>query len=465
MPHRFVFLLATALTLGACDAGSGEGDLDAALTDALATAGGADSFVLPAAADLAALPQDPRNPLTPEKVALGQLLFHETALAVNPVRPEGLGTYACSSCHVAGSAFQAGIPQGLGEGGVGFGRFGERRVRHADYAEDELDTQPIRAPSVLNRAYQDVVLWNGQFGATGTNAGTEARWEEGTPIAVNRLGYQGLETQAIAGLTVHRMGDGPATLYAAYPAYQALFDAAFPDRPAGARATTETAGLAIAAYVRTLVTDRAPFQRWLRGDRAAMTQAQKRGAAVFFGDAGCVACHNGPGLASTSFHALGMGELTGPGVFSDFNPTDPVHLGRASFTGIDADAYQFKTQPLYNLADRSFFGHGSSFVSVREVLAYKNAAVPQSARVPRDRLAPRFVPLGLTPDEMDDLLMFLTDALYDPDLARYLPEALPSGQCFPSNDAQTRADLGCGSVAARPLSLEGRGLQTGAVRR
>ena len=50
------------------------------------------------------------------------------------------------------------------------------------------------------------MLWNGQFGATGPNEGTEASWGEGTPKFNNHLGYQGIETQAIAGLTVHRMG-------------------------------------------------------------------------------------------------------------------------------------------------------------------------------------------------------------------------------------------------------------------
>ena len=461
--------LAAALALAACDGGATvEGDLDAQLRGALAEAGGAEAYRLPDADDLGAIPQDPRNPLTPEKVPLGRLLFHETALAVNARRPEGVGTYSCASCHHAAAGFQAGVPQGVGEGGAGFGRFGERRRRDPAYAAADLDTQPVRTPSALNGAFQDVTLWNGQFGATGTNAGTERRWAAGTPLATNALGYEGLETQAIAGLAVHRMQDGAAAVYAAYPAYRALFDAAFPGRPADARATQETAGLAIAAYERTLLADRAPFQRWLRGEGGALSSAQKRGAVVFFGRANCTACHGGPSLAgrpgATSFHALGMGELLGPGVFSDFNPTDPVHLGRAGFTDRDADRYRFKTPQLYNLADHGFFGHGATFNSVREVVEYKNAAAPQSALVPAGRLAPEFVPLRLSPDEVDDLVAFLEGALYDPDLARYAPDALPSGKCFPNDDAETRADLGCAGGPARPLHALGRGRQTGAVR-
>ena len=458
--------LSALLVTAGCDGNEAAADsLDDQLDTVLAQAGGAETFALPDETDLAAIPQDPLNPLTADKVTLGRLLFHDTALAANAVQAKGMGSYSCASCHHAAAGFQAGIPQGIGDGGSGFGRFGERRQRDTDYEPSELDTQPVRSPSVLNGAFQDVMLWNGQFGGTGTNAGTQARWAPGTPLATNVLGFEGLETQAIAGLTVHRMADGPQAVYEAYPAYRVLFDAAFPERPADARATTETAGLAIAAYERTLLATGAPFQRWLRGDRAAMSSAQKRGAVVFFERASCVTCHSGPSLASTSFHALGMGELLGPGVFSDFNPTDPIHLGRAGFTGQDADRFRFKTPQLYNLADHGFFGHGATFNSIREVVAYKNEAVAQSSLVPADRLSPSFVPLQLSADEVDDLVVFLESALYDPELARYAPASVPSGHCFPNNDAQTRADLGCeADQRALPLSLVGRGRQLGIAR-
>ncbi len=448
-------------------ASSRDTPLDSALEDALARAGGAESYLLPSSDDLEAIPQDPLNPLTREKVVLGQFLLHETNMAVNAKKADGTGMYSCASCHHAASGFQAGVPQGIGEGGIGFGRFGERRRRDPAYVPTDLDTQPVRSPTILNTAFQDVMLWNGQFGATGTNAGTESRWAAGTPIATNELGFQGLEIQAIAGLSVHRLVDGAATLYATVPEYRTLFDAAFPERPAGERATPETAGLAIAAYERTLLADRAPFQRWLRGETAAMSSAQKRGAVVFFAEANCSTCHGGPALStgangSTEFHAVGMGELLGPGVFSDFNPTDPVHLGRGGFTDRASDEYTFKTPTLYNLADHGFYGHGATFNTIREVVDYKNEAVSQSSIVPADRLSPWFVPQNLSLDQVDDLVAFLEGGLYDPDLSRYVPESLPSGACFPNNDPETKGDLGCGTgPQSIPLTLLGRGRQTG----
>ena len=447
-PVRLALGLSAALAvLAGCDVENVEpNDLDAQLQEALATASGSGDlayFMMPASGDLAAIPQDARNPLTPEKVALGQLLFHETALAMNAHRASGMGTYVCASCHHPAAAFMPGVRQGIADGGVGFGTAGESRRPSPDYAHDAPDMLPIRVPTTLNTAWQEVLLWNGQFGARGMNVGTESEWLADTPLETNHLGYLGQETQAIAGLKVHRMEDGPPMLYATYPEYRQRFDEAFADRPTEERATRETGGLAIAAYVRTLLSNEAPFQRWLRGDLDAMTGQQKRGALLFFGRANCVACHTGPALNSMGFHALGMGELEGPGVFSPFNPKDPVHLGRASFTARDEDRYKFKVPQLYNLKDSRFFGHGASFNSLREVVEYKNRAEPQSRLVPDDRLSPLFEPLELTEAEVDDLVAFLDGALYDATVARYVPDAVPSGNCFPNNDPESRRDLGC----------------------
>ena len=74
---------------------------------------------------------------------------------------------------------------------------------------------------MLNVAYQKVMLWNGQFGATSVNTGTESQWTADTPIETNFLGFEGLETQAIAGLGVHRMKVNPE-FFTKYPAYDCL---------------------------------------------------------------------------------------------------------------------------------------------------------------------------------------------------------------------------------------------------
>ncbi len=84
-----------------------------------------------------------------------------------------------------------------------------------------------------------------------------------------------------------------------------------------------------------------------------------------------------------------------------------------------------------------------NFTSLREVVEYKNNAVPENTDVPVSQLAESFVPLNLSESEIDALVTFLETALYDEFLLRYEPESLISGQCFPNNDAQSRIDLGC----------------------
>lgn len=412
------------------------------LAERIDALGGRAAFLLPDETNLDAIPQDPRNPLTAEKVALGQLLFHETGIATEAVTAGGLKTYSCASCHFAGAGFQAGTFQGIGDGGEGFGFNGERRAMATTSDPDSLDVQPIRTPAALNGAYQEAMLWNGQFGATGVNEGTEASWRTGTPIANNFLGFEGLETQAIAGLGVHRL-NMTADL-AQELGYQGLFDLAFPGVPRSERYSKVYAGLAIAAFERTLLANRAPFQLWLRGNSNALTMEEINGALLFFGKAGCVSCHTGPALNSMSFHALGMADLVDyPETTFGTSIENGENRGRGGFTGNAEEDYRFKVPQLYSLRRSPFYGHGASFQTLRDVVAYKNAAVAENQRVPTTALATSFVSLELTEAEIDDLTTFLRTGLDDASLRRYEPTVLLSGLCFPNNDAATRRDIGC----------------------
>lgn len=410
-------------------------------------ANGMSFFRLPESFDLAAIPQDPRNPLTEAKIRLGRLLYHETGMAVNAMVEDGstMNTFSCASCHHSRAGFQAGRIQGVSEGGFGFGARGEARVNNTALDAAMLDVQPIRTPSAMNTAYQELMLWNGQFGATGDNIGTEAQWTPETPKETNTLGFQGLETQAIAGLAVHRMADGAAEV-GKNATYQRLFADAFPETAEGDRYSQVNAGLAIAAYERTLLANQAPFQRWLRGQEGALNRDELEGALLFFGKANCAGCHTGPALSSMTFHALGMTDLDGIGVYGTLkDPDADENLGRGGFTGNPADNYKFKTPQLYNLRDVAHMGHGGSFGTVMDVVAYKNAAVPARADIPPTQLAEAFVPLGLTEAEMAQLVAFIENALYDPNLRRYEPvqSQMPTGNCPIVNDPQSRLDLGC----------------------
>jgi len=396
-------------------------------------------FMLPESDDFRSIPQDPQNRITKEKIKLGQMLFNETAFALDGEFDFMAQTYSCGSCHNPKAGFHSGRMQGIADGGMGFGISGEGRVKAPDCDESLIDAQQIRVPSNLNAAYQTNLLWNGKLGATNLNKGTEDFWKKDDDTDKNFLGYEGLETQAIVGLQFHRMKYDEELI--TQFGYKELFDEAFRDIDPDDRYTFERAGQAIAAFERTMLANKAPFQQWLRGKQNALTESQLAGASLFFGKAGCFNCHNGPSLAKMQFEAIGFNNFSAE-VFNH-NPDDASNLGRASFTQRDEDLYKFKVPQLYNLRDVKFFGHGSSFTSVREVIAYKNAAVPQNLDVSDDQLSEFFVPLGLTDLEIDELVDFIENGLFDPDLERYLPASVQSGNCFPNNDEESKKDLGC----------------------
>ncbi|MCF8275885.1 MAG: cytochrome-c peroxidase [Flavobacteriales bacterium] len=416
--------------------------LDVALEEALLNASngvGSSFYKLPST--LSDIPQDPKNPLTAAKVELGKLLYHETGMGVHPKKEEGRFTYSCSSCHHADGGFQACLPQGISEGGIGFGLHGEGRYPNSNYPIAELDVQPIRTPSALNIAYQTNVLWNGQFGGTHLNEGTESQWHEGSPKIWNHLGFEGTETQAIAGIKVHRMDMTPSLFQNSN--YKQLYYAAFGEIGDDTLMSNVYTGLAIAAYERTLLPTEAPFQKWLNGNSNALSSKEKEGAILFFGKAECASCHNGPALSSMDFYALGMDDLNGSGTYFTNFVDETINFGRGGFTGNAADYYKFKVPQLYNLVQSKFYGHGASFHSVQEVVAYKNKAVQENHEVPMGQLASEFHPLNLSTKEIEAISAFIEYGLYDRNLKRYQPTSIPSGFCFPNNDYRSAQEMGC----------------------
>ncbi|MFK8058357.1 MAG: cytochrome-c peroxidase [Saprospiraceae bacterium] len=402
-----------------------------------ARSGDSDYFVMPASGDYAALPnQDPSNPVTEEKVQLGKLLFFETGLAQDANTQEANETFSCATCHVPESGFLPGRIQGIADGAIGFGDQGDGRVTLSAYAESELDAQGVRPLTVMNVTYMTNTLWSGSFGAEDKNIGTEASWTGDTEI--NHEGFAGIESQNIEGLHLHRMAINDKVLNEY--GYAERFDEAFPNTPVAERYTTVTASFAIAAYLRTLLTNTAPFQRYLKGDQDAMFESEKRGAILFFDKANCVSCHSGPSFSSMNFVSLGTKDLYEAGGLNT-SADDPRNLGRAFLTGAESDMYRFKVPQLYNLRDYKTFFHGSSKTSIEEVLDYKMTAKSENPNVSDSQVPLR--PLLLSDIEKEDLINFLTYGLYDANMLRYVPETVLSGNCLPNNDPKSKADLGC----------------------
>jgi len=401
----------------------------------------ASHFILPSSSDLSSFPQEPANPLNHAKVELGKHLFFETGIAQDAVKSFGNGTYSCGSCHLPSAGFRPGAAQGIADGGVGFGHNGELRTKFVSYQSSEIDAQAVRALSVLNVGFVSNTFWNGQFGGNDVNVGTEDRWHDVPGAEVNETGFLGLEAQNIEGVIAHRM-ETNREIMEGY-GYTELYAEAFPDFELERRYTDTTASFALSAYLRTLVSDQAPFQEWLKGDRNAMTDAQKRGAALFFDKANCAACHNGKAFSAVNFYALGVNDLHMRNDVFGADPNDFRNFGRGGFTGKAEDMRKFKVPQLYNLGDAPFFFHGSSKYSLEEVVDYFDIGIPENPDVDPELISPLLRPLNLTTEEKADLVEFLRNGLRDPNLDRYMPESIKSGNCFPNNDPFSQVDLGC----------------------
>lgn len=402
-------------------------------------------YIMPESDDYASLPnQDPKNPVTEAKVRLGNLLFFETGLALENKYPSSKIAYSCSSCHVPSQGFTAGRFQGVADGAIGFGDHGEGRTKHPQYDGSEVDAQGARPLPVINLTYVTNALWAGSFGSFDVNEGTESVWSQDTLIEINYKGLMGLEANNARALAVHRQVVNKAVTDSL--GYTAMFDEAFPEIPVDQRYTRLTASFAIAAYFRTILTNEAPFQKWLRGDKNAMTDQQKNGALLFLGKAGCVSCHNSPSFNSVphQFFALGVNDLYQSG-FDVFRtgPTDNRVNGRGGFTKREEDLYKFKVPQLYNMKNIGFYFHGASKTSLRQVVEYFNNGIPENPNVPAEKVTALLRPLNLTNEEMEDLVEFLENGLFDPNMERYQPESTKSNFCFPNNDPLSRIEMGC----------------------
>ena len=305
-----------------------------------------------------------------------------------------------------------------------------------------MDVQGLRPLSVLNVAFVENSTWNDRFGSSGVNIGTENRWLEAEGTDLNEEGLAALETQNIEGMDLHRMEITEEVLDGY--GYRKYFDEAFGDLPEEERYTKRTASFAISAYLRALITNKAPFQEYLKGNKVALSEQEKRGALVFFSKGKCYQCHKNANLGANEFYALGVKDLYETGRAFNTSEEDTRNLGRGEFTGKTEDMYKFRIPQLYNLGDADFYFHGSSKRTLREVVDYFNEGISENNKVPSSQIARQFRPLNLSKEQVEDLTAFLDNGLRDPELLRYKPDFVLSVNCFPNNDLFSQIELGCG---------------------
>ena len=366
---------------------------------------------------------------------------------------------------------------------------------------DALDSVARNPLSIIGAAFNNRLLFGGLAGEPDETHG-----------ALNPFHHPAQENVALLLLDAHRMLDddplrGAVRFQSAVleqiPVYRKLFRDAFPAEAAMATGCVpESAPVpgacdnlinnvtifrATATFMRTVVTRNTPWDLFLAGENGALTPAQQRGARLFFtsarsGGGGCYTCHSGPMLNKqvTDPDLAGVGQFVEENFFNlglADHPlqalnrearNDPTHLdeGRREITFRDSDAFKFRALTLRQLRDAKFFFHNGSFTSVKDVVQYFNAGVPQNAQAaaastfttrfshPRGPGSPRG--LGLSDDQVDDLTDFIENALYDPAFVHFDPNSTTDTIKLNERDVTYsvyRPDLAAlGAVDGRPGS-------------
>jgi cytochrome c peroxidase len=216
---------------------------------------------------------------------------------------------------------------------------------------------------------------------------------------------------------------------------------------------------AIAEFEFSLTFATAPIDRYARGDSTALDPAEKRGAVLFFGKAGCVQCHSVSGSSDEMFtdfrtHAIAAPQLVPADTNNQFDGAAASEdFGREDASGNPADRYAFRTPSLRNVAVEAAFMHDGAFTTLAAAIRHHLDAGaslrsydPASQGLPADLAGPigPVAPLlaavdpllakriDLTPAEVDDLVAFVRDGLLDPRatparLRRLVPDSVPSG--------------------------------------
>jgi cytochrome c peroxidase len=295
------------------------GALGAAATALVSADDGERELLSRAQALFKPLPADaatPDRPLTPERIALGRALFFETRVSTD-------GKQSCANCHLPNFYGTDALPRSVGNAG--------RLI-------------PRNAPTVFNTALQFVQ----HYGGNRVDVEEQAVKALLSPLAYGNADYAAAEARLRA-----------------LPGYRAMFERAFPGE--AEPVTAQNWGKAIGAYERVLLTP-APFDRYLKGDTAALSATAKRGLEKFM-SYGCAGCHGGVTVGGQMYQKFGLTQdywtLTGSPEIDLFKGRDK---GRFQDTKNDADAFIFKVQQLRNVAVTPPYFHDGSVATLEDAV-------------------------------------------------------------------------------------------------
>ncbi len=250
------------------------------------------------------------NPITPQKVMLGKMLFYDTRISVDR-------TVSCFKCHWINLYGTDGLPKAIG---------------------NHYKLNPRNSPTVFNAAGQISQHW----------LGNRTTVEDQAKKALLGAGSYGLASYDEAEKNLR-----------AIPGYGALFHDAFPQD--ANPVTVDNFAAAIGAFERTLVTP-AAFDAYLTGDTTALSADAEAGLQTFM-DIGCVGCHGGTYVGGEQYQKFG---LTGP--YWKATGSRTIDSGRYVVTHEMSDLYKFKVPMLRNVEMTSPYFHDGSVDSLIDAI-------------------------------------------------------------------------------------------------
>ena len=409
-------------------------------------------------------PTNPEPP-SPAMVKLGEALFWDPELSGNR-------DTSCATCHHPNLGTGDNLSVSIGTNGFGLGE--ERNFGTA------RELVPRNATPLFNLGYTEwtTLFWDGRvFTDTSTPlsaspiAGFNTPASDRLPSGLDSVlaaqamfpvtsrdemrGFRGNtdifgqanELAVFEDYKARPVWAALMTRLLAIPGYVELFNAAYPDVP------TEELGFqhavnAMAAYEIAVFTfEDAPFDRYIQGDKTALTDEEKQGALLFYGKAGCSSCHSTGLLTDQEFHNIAV-----PQIGDGKGREQPFDLGRARETGNDCDRYAFRTAPLRNVSITGPWMHDGAFTTLEEtvrhhldpiaslrsydpgqltaLLADKCQDQPESLDAIEKWYADNASAGVQLSDEEIQLILAFLDSLTSPsalDLSHTIPASVPSG--------------------------------------
>jgi cytochrome c peroxidase len=277
------------------------------------------------------------NPLTKEKIALGRDLFFDRRLSVD-------GTVSCDFCHNPLLGFSDGRY-------FASGVFGLKSKRNTI--------------TLINRIFGQEYFWDGRAKSI----------EEVIPEHIEDVNVFGKKMENVV------------KVLSSDKKYQKKFENVF-DAPVNADGISK----AIAAFVRTLVSGDSPYDKYVAGNKNALTESAQRGLKLFMSDRlKCSVCHSGPNFTDEKYHNNG----------AKINSENP-DLGRYLVTKKETDKGKFRTPTLRDISRTSPYMHNGSIKGLNVIIDfYDKGGIPNSYQNSIIK------PLHLTKKEKVDLKNFL----------------------------------------------------------